>query len=75
MATDRDRSDWQSKYESSIRDENERNADDDANESEWSRLFNRAAYTDTALDLVFLPFVLLLCGLPALYRHVRRPGR
>lgn len=75
MALRGDSSDWRARYDQSIRDEDIRIADAEAEESEWAKLINRAAYTGTTFDLVLLPFVLLLFGLPALYRHLRRAHR
>lgn len=65
------RSQWRQRYDKSIEDEASRIAEAEANESEWSKLLNRAACTGTALDLLILPFVLVFFGIPALRRHRR----
>jgi hypothetical protein len=65
------RSQWRRRYDRSIEDEASPIAEAEANESEWSKLLNRAAYTGTALDLLILPFVLIFFGIPALRRHLR----
>ncbi|WP_395156762.1 hypothetical protein [Ilumatobacter sp.] len=62
---------WRRRYDKSIEDEASRIAEAEANESEWSKLLNRSAYTGTALDLLILPFVLVFFGIPALRRHLR----
>lgn len=64
-------SQWPQRYDTSIEDEASRVAEADTNESEWSKLLNRAAYTGTTLGLLILPFVLVFFGIPALRRHLR----
>jgi len=50
-----EKSDWQRRYDKSIKEEKARNAESDDNESAWWHLFDGLPSTGTGLDLVFAP--------------------